>query len=815
VTVAFVAGRVLTGKGGAPEKPAPVPERVLAFDALAERFPPRPTPRGWPQTGYDRGQVLELASSPRFGFGLSRLESNRRGLPLLLDWLAGQEGGTWQERWMSSGADGDGEGWAAGLAAWLESRGMLTGDRLRHIAACLMVLVGADVLRPSVSWLLTGGKNRKFALDMVRARDSEGFGKLHLACEQDPGISALAEAHTVFRCTVVVTAKGGKLADITVGDVMELFGTEDRCRTDWHSRHATFKVLRDMGVLGPGVPSLRELRNIGQLSAEELVDRYPVVCRPVRDLLVGYLKERQPSVDYGTLGSLSFALVRCFWADLEAHHPGIDSLRLGPEVASAWKARVRTKKVITRTGHGDAVEVSAERLGYFDVLSTVRAFYLDLAEWAQDDPGRWGPWAAPCPVRRHELSRRKFLRQRKARMDARTRERLPVLPQLLRAAHQWRRDAAVLLAAGREVPPGEQFEAAGEALVRVAMVRGRTSEGNVWAEGPAGSRRRLLNREEEHAFWAWAVIEVLRFTGLRVEELLELSHHSLVKYSLPTTGELVPLLQVAPSKTDAERLLVVSPELADVLSEVIGRVRGEDGAVPLVRAWDYHEHVWLAPSPLLFQHRVRSENREFTVSSINDLINEALARTGLVGADGKPLHCSPHDFRRMFITEAVMNGLPPHIAQAIAGHHNLSTTMGYKAVYPEEALQAHLAFLARRRALRPSEEYRTPTEEEWQAFFGHFERRKVSIGTCGRAFGTPCIHEHACVRCALLWPDPAQHGRLEELRDNLIARISEAKYEGWLGEVEGLEVSLAGAEDKLGQLHRRTDRVDRNVAAGK
>ena len=234
-----------------------------------------------------------------------------------------------------------------------------------------------------------------------------------------------------------------------------------------------------------------------------------------------------------------------------------------------------------------------------------------------------------------------------------------------------------------------------------------------------------------------------------------------------------------------------------------------------MRAWDYHEHVWLAPSPLLFQHRVRSENREFTVSSINDLINEALARTGLVGADGKPLHCSPHDFRRMFITEAVMNGLPPHIAQAIAGHHNLSTTMGYKAVYPEEALQAHLAFLARRRALRPSEEYRTPTEEEWQAFFGHFERRKVSIGTCGRAFGTPCIHEHACVRCALLWPDPAQHGRLEELRDNLIARISEAKYEGWLGEVEGLEVSLAGAEDKLGQLHRRTDRVDRNVAAGK
>jgi len=28
----------------------------------------------------------------------------------------------------------------------------------------------------------------------------------------------------------------------------------------------------------------------------------------------------------------------------------------------------------------------------------------------------------------------------------------------------------------------------------------------------------------------------------------------------------------------------------------------------------------------------------------------------------------------------------------------------------------------------------------------------VSVGTFGRAFGTPCLHEHACVRCALLRP---------------------------------------------------------------
>jgi len=84
----------------------------------------------------------------------------------------------------------------------------------------------------------------------------------------------------------------------------------------------------------------------------------------------------------------------------------------------------------------------------------------------------------------------------------------------------------------------------------------------------------------------------------------------------------------------------------------------------------------------------------------------------------------------------------------------------------------------------------------------NFERRKVALGVCGRAYGTSCIHEHSCLRCPLLRPDPAQRHRLVEIHDNLIARIEEAKRQGWLGEVEGLEVSLAAARQKLEQMQR-------------
>lgn len=116
--------------------------------------------------------------------------------------------------------------------------------------------------------------------------------------------------------------------------------------------------------------------------------------------------------------------------------------------------------------------------------------------------------------------------------------------------------------------------------------------------------------------------------------------------------------------------------------------------------------------------------------------------------------------------------------------------------------------------MRPSEEYRVPTDEEWTELLGHFERRKVSTGTCGRSFGTPCIHEHARVRCPMLWPDPTQRDRLAEIRDNLIARIAEAEREGWLGEVEGLQVSLAGAQNKLAQLDAEAARRATAVSLG-
>ncbi|GAA3129482.1 hypothetical protein GCM10020255_002880 [Rhodococcus baikonurensis] len=274
------------------------------------------------------------------------------------------------------------------------------------------------------------------------------------------------------------------------------------------------------------------------------------------------------------------------------------------------------------------------------------------------------------------------------------------------------------------------------------------------------------------------------------------------------------MLQITPSKTDTERLLVISPELADVLSAIIARIRLGQPHVPLVVSYDKNERVYNPPMPLLFQWHRRLENRAVSERALRQYLDHALTAIGVKDASNRPLRYTFHDFRRLFITDAITHGMPPHIAQLVAGHRDINTTIGYKAVYPEEVINGHRAFIARRRALRPSEEYRTPTDEEWAQFVGHFEQRKVAVGDCGRSYDTPCIHEHSCLRCPLLRPDPAARPRLEQIRDNLLARIAEAESHRWFGEAEGLKVSLVGARAKLAEMDQIAARRNSAVTLG-
>ena len=76
------------------------------------------------------------------------------------------------------------------------------------------------------------------------------------------------------------------------------------------------------------------------------------------------------------------------------------------------------------------------------------------------------------------------------------------------------------------------------------------------------------------------------------------------------------------------------------------------------------------------------------------------------------------------------------------------------------------------------------------------------------------MHPRACLRCPLLRPDPAQRPRLAEICASLSARIIEAEQQHWLGEAEGLKVSLTGARHKLAQIDQITTRRATAVSLG-
>lgn len=223
--------------------------------------------------------------------------------------------------------------------------------------------------------------------------------------------------------------------------------------------------------------------------------------------------------------------------------------------------------------------------------------------------------------------------------------------------------------------------------------------------------------------------------------------------------------------------------------------------------YDGHEKTWSEPMPFLFQRQLGTIRRVLAPGTVLNMLErrcKEIAKTNPAFAGTK---FTPHDFRRLFATEIVNGGLPIHIGAALLGHLNLQTTQGYVAVFAEDIVKHYQEFLNHRRTLRPEGEYGDVTPEEWAEFEEHFDKRKVELGNCARPYGSPCQHEHACIRCPMLQVNPKMLPRLAEIEKDLLLRRKRAEDEQWLGEIEGIDLTLTFVRTKqadAAKLMRRT-----------
>ena len=253
------------------------------------RYPARAVETDWPATCGDRAEVERIVAAATAELPTQRVREARRWGAAVAAGLACRPA----RRHLAAAVAGQ----------WRRRRRRGLGAASRAVAS-----PPREVLREPVAvddqlaaghgrcgrgaavagWLLTGGKKRKLVRNMVYGRDGAGFDRLRRLCEQDPAIRPDAVGDILFRSAVIVAAKGGMLADITVGDVLEILDAECAVRGRADSASATFRMLREAGVLGANTPTLqRDPQSrpaFARPTRRPLPDRVPTDPRPARRL---------------------------------------------------------------------------------------------------------------------------------------------------------------------------------------------------------------------------------------------------------------------------------------------------------------------------------------------------------------------------------------------------------------------------------------------------------------------------------------------------------------------------------------------------
>lgn len=718
-----------------------------------------------------------------------------RGLGEVLAFLQRFDGTTWQARWEAAGLEEADKP----LSSMIEDNTWC----LTRASYGLRLLWCMRVVRPG--------------FEAFRANQPRGYAELLRSIQRDPLMEELcalvdasgekvnAKRATKYEAAGAMTVLGIPLADLTPEGLLYYGEHRMRCVIGTESGkligHHTWNVLHRMGHFPASAPEMmRAALLAGQRSVPEMIDRFPIRNREIRDLLIDYVARRALDLDYTSADRLAHNLARLFWLEVEKVNPDQADLRLSQETYLQWKERAQK------------LPDGRERMRLDVAMVSVRAFYLDLQSWAVAEPERWARWAAPCPIRDSELVRSNVrIRAVNERMAERTRQRQPLLPLLVDHLDQQLESLQGLLTATEAVAPGEEFLHQGRRYRRTNTKADRyraRSEGTPPPRITDLETGRTVNAadQEDDAFWTWACVEILRHSGLRVEELTELTHLSIRQYQRPN-GEVVALLVIAPSKTDRERIIPMSAELFAAIAAIVRRHLRTNPTIPVIRRYDHHERLWSQPLPYLIQRKHSSGRAVISMASVAGLLRKACGALAPTHPEFANLTFAPHDFRRLFATDLVNNGLPIHIGAALLGHLSIQTTRGYIAVFEEDLVRHYQAFLDKRRALRPAEEYTPPTDEEWTEFEEHFDKRRVELGNCGRPYGTPCAHEHACIRCPVLQVSPKMLPRLDDIEDDLQQRRERAMTEGWLGEVEGIDLTLSFLRSKRDHTQRFSRRI--------
>jgi site-specific recombinase XerD len=261
-------------------------------------------------------------------------------------------------------------------------------------------------------------------------------------------------------------------------------------------------------------------------------------------------------------------------------------------------------------------------------------------------------------------------------------------------------------------------------------------------------------------------LQVLRGTGLRVGELLDLEVGAVVDYGPAGTWLRVPLGKLA-----TERTVPLDEQTLAALDEWAHR-RGGHRPIPHPRTG--------RPTDFLFTEH----GRRLGATRLRNGLTAAVAEAGLRDPAGRPLTVTPHQLRHTYATSLANAGMSLQALMALLGHVTPEMTIRYATLASPTLRGAYdeaMGKMRRQLTLTPVGRPIVPDKVSWLA--SEMLKTRVAHGYCSRHESQePCPYANICETCDNYTPaaefEPALTDQLADIR----ALQADAEQRGWTGE---------------------------------
>ena len=284
--------------------------------------------------------------------------------------------------------------------------------------------------------------------------------------------------------------------------------------------------------------------------------------------------------------------------------------------------------------------------------------------------------------------------------------------------------------------------------------------------------------------FARLAITVLRHTGLRRGELLDLELDGLMDFGASGTWLRVPL-----GKLNDERAVPLDNVALDAFAEWLAQ-RSPQRSLPHPRDG--------RPSDFVFVER----GRQLGPERIQKGLREAVRASGLVGSDGRPLRIVAHQLRHTWATELVNAGMSLQALMTLLGHRSPEMTVRYARLASPTLRAAYAGAIAKVTRHVSVVSFRRPTVPDrvsWLA--SEMLKTRVAHGYCTRELvADACPYANICETCSNFVTTADFVPAIENQLSDLHELRNDAERREWGGEAARHQRVIESLEGHLRRL---------------